>query len=94
MKIKLKPSARIKRRYFLLDSNSEEEIKKIILDYIGILGWAKAAPIFVKNVKILDGKIVLAIDRKEVDNVRAAFELSNFNIKILKVSGTLKGLIR
>ena len=92
MKFKLKPSARINRRYFLINEDFEEGIKKIIIDYIGILGWAKAAPVFVKEVKGLNGKIVLAINRGEINNFRAAFELSNSNIKILKVSGTLKGL--
>jgi len=89
MKLKLKSSARIKRRYILSDSRDKEEIEKIILDYLGILGWAKASPIFLKN---RDGGIIFAIDRKEVDNVRAAFEISNSKIKIIRVSGTLKGL--
>ena len=34
----------------------------------------------------------MQIDRKEINNVRAALELSKLNIKIKKVSGTLKGL--
>ena len=38
--------------------------------------------------------IILAINRKEIDNVRAAFEICTENIKVLKVSGTLKGLDR
>ena len=89
MKLKLKPSARIKRRYILFNTSQKEEIEKIILDYIGILGWAKASPIFVKTKS---EKLVLAVNRKEIDNVRAAFEIADSNIKILKVSGTLKGL--
>ena len=85
--MKLKPSARPDRRYLLIEAKSKEEIEKAILDYIGVLGWAKAAPVFVD----LKG-IVLCINRKEVDNVRAALELSERDIKVKKVSGTLKGL--
>jgi RNase P/RNase MRP subunit POP5 len=86
--LKLKPSARMKRRYLLIDGN-KEVIEKSILDYIGILGWAKASPKFVKK---LGGNIVLAIDRKEIDKVRGAFAISADKISVLKVSGTLKGL--
>jgi len=89
MKFKLKPSATISRRYLLLEAESKEQIEKVILDYIGILGWAKASPIFVKSKS---DKIILAVDRKEVNNVRAAFEMSREKIKVLRVSGTLKGL--
>jgi RNase P/RNase MRP subunit POP5 len=86
--LKIKPSAKIKRRYLLLENTEKKEVEKIILDYVGILGWAKAAPLFVN----LKGKLVLAVSRKELINVRAAFELSNSKAKILRVSGTLKGL--
>ena len=71
----------------------KEDIEKAILDYIGILGWAKASPAFIKDMRNqFDKKTVLAVNRKELDNVRAALEVSNFNIKILRISGTLKGL--
>jgi len=88
MKLRIKPSAKIKRRYLLIEG-TKNEIEKTILDYIGILGWAKATPLFVKTTKT---KIVLAVERKSLTDVRAAFELSKAKIKILKVSGTLKGL--
>jgi len=88
MKLKIKPSAKIKRRYLLIDS-SKEKVERAILDYIGILGWAKASPVFVKTKS---KKLVLAIQTNSVADVRAALELSKDNIKILKISGTLKGL--
>ena len=88
MKLKLKSSARIKRHYLLLNSSSKKEVEQAILDYIGILGWAKAAPIFLEN----KNNIILSIDRKEMNNVRAALELSNSDIKVSRVSGTLEGL--
>lgn len=87
--MKLKPSARMNRRYLLLSGGSQQDIEKIVLEYMGILGWAKAAPVFLKSKK---GNIILCIKRKMVDDMRAAFEISETKIKILRVSGTLKGL--
>ena len=88
MTLKVKPSAKIKRRYILIEGD-RTKVEKAILDYIGILGWAKAAPHFVKSEL---KNLVLAIERKSLTNIRAAFEISKEKIKILKVSGTLKGL--
>ena len=88
MTLKLKPSSRINRRYLFIEG-SKEDIEKAILDYIGILGWAEASPMFVKSEEDL---IILAIDRKSINDIRAAFELCKNNIKVLKVSGTLKGI--
>jgi len=87
MKLKIKPSAKIKRRYLLLSGN-KKDIEKAILDYIGILGWAKASPVFLTS----KNKLVLSINRKSLVEVRAAFELSKEKIKLSRVSGTLKGL--
>jgi RNase P/RNase MRP subunit POP5 len=89
MKLKTRPSSRIKKRYLLIQG-SKEDVERAILDYLGILGYAKASPMFIQLKKSKD-KIVLAIDRKELDDVRAAFELFK-GIKILSVSGTIKGL--
>ena len=88
MTLKLKPSARINRRYLLIEGK-REDIEKAILEYIGILGWAKSSPMFIKNESEL---IILAVDRKMINIVRAAFEMCKENIKVLKVSGTLKKL--
>lgn len=85
---KQKASARIKRRYLLIDAENKEEIEKAILEYIGILGWAKASPVFIDD----GGRTILSVDRKEVNNIRAAFEASTDNVKILRISGTIKGL--
>ncbi len=85
MKLKLRPSAKAGRRYLLLEASSKESVEKAILDYIGLLGWAKAAPFFVPQ-----NKIILAVNRGEIDKIRAAFALAK--IKVLKVSGTINGL--
>ena len=82
---KLPPTLRLKRRYLLVEAD-KKDIEKSIIEYIGILGWAKAAPLFSQNGK----RCVVAVNREELVNVRAALALSN--IDILRVSGTLKGL--
>jgi RNase P/RNase MRP subunit POP5 len=82
-KLKLRPSQRENRRYLLIETSKKEDVKKAILDYIGLLGWAKATPFFVKEK-------ILTVNRKEIDKVKAALVLAG--IKVIKVSGTLKGL--
>jgi len=91
MKLKEKASARVKRIYLLLEAKSRADVEKSIVDYIGILGWAKASPVFLEGGK-KEGRIVLSLDRGEVNNVRAAFEASPMKIKVLRASGTIKGL--
>lgn len=86
--LKLKSSARANRRYLLIEAKSRDEIEKTILEYIGILGWAKAAPVFIDSPR----HNILAVNREALSHVRAAFEVSQKNIKVIKVSGTLKGL--
>ena len=88
MKLKMKPSEKLNRRYLWIEASSKDEVEKAILDYIGILGWARAAPFFVKSEK----EIILAVNREELNNVRAAFGAASGKIRVLKVSGTLKGL--
>ena len=76
---------REKKRYLLLEGNfSKKEIEEIIMKYVGILGYAKASPMWI------DGKI-LAINRSEINYIRGAFVLSK-KVSVKKVSGTLKGL--
>ncbi|MBS3066076.1 hypothetical protein J4229_03470 [Candidatus Pacearchaeota archaeon] len=93
MKLKEKSSARIKRVYLLLEAKGRANVERAILDYTGVLGWAKASPIFVEGGKS-EGRIILSIGRAEINNMRAAFEASPLSIKILKVSGTIKGVER
>ena len=84
--LKLKPSARDKRRYFLVGTSSAN-IEVAILEYIGVLGLAKSAYMFVKNSGT---KIVGSCLRESLNDVRASLAFKR--IKIEKVSGTLKGL--
>jgi RNase P/RNase MRP subunit POP5 len=85
-KLKLKPSQRDSRRYFLF-SDTNKDIEKIILDYLGIFGAARAGYM---EVKSKNGRKIASIQRKSLDEVRAALALEG--ISILKVSGTIKGL--
>jgi RNase P/RNase MRP subunit POP5 len=85
--MKLKPSARLNRRYLLI-RGTKENVETAILEYIGVLGWAKSAPAFLSH----SGGCILAINRGEIVNVRAALALTKENIEVLRVSGTLKGL--
>ncbi len=87
----LKPSHREKKRYILIEGKDADEktIERIILDYVGVLGYARASPKIIKKSK---EKIIFAINRKELDNIRASFLLSGKKIQIKRVSGSLKKL--
>lgn len=78
---KLKPSLRENKRYLLVEA-SRKEVEDAILKFIGVLGYAKASPVFVKNA--------LAVNRESLNSIKAALCLAG--IKVKRVSGTLKGL--
>ena len=78
----LRKSMRERKRYLLVEGE-KEQVEKAILDYVGILGWAKACPVFVSHN-------ILAVNREELERIKASFELAG--IKIRKISGTLKSL--
>ncbi len=87
-KLKLRPSARDKRRYFLVKA-SNEKVEDAILDYVGILGFSKSAYMKVV-IKDFPGMLVGSCLVKSLDEVRAALALAG--IRIERVSGTLRGL--
>ena len=87
-KLNLKPSARDKRRYFLVQSTNEK-VESAILEYLGVLGFADAAYMKV-NTKDFPERFVGSCLVKSLNNVRAALALAR--IKIEKVSGTIRGL--
>ncbi len=86
-KLKLKPSARDNRRYFLIECADKEKVERAILDYVGILVLAKSAYLFVKRV---DGGIIGSCLRESLNPLLASLAFAG--LKVLKVSGTLKGL--
>ena len=89
MILKKKPSVKLKRRYLKVKAKSKKQVETVILEYLGILGFAEALPQFPKT-KFKN--IILAINTNQLDDIRAAFAISQESIEILKVSGTLKGL--
>lgn len=76
------PSHKENRRYILFEGN-KKDVENAILEYIGVLGFSKASPFFIKEN-------IVAVNREEIEKVRASFIFKN--IKILRVSGTIKGL--
>ncbi|MAG02911.1 hypothetical protein CMI42_06240 [Candidatus Pacearchaeota archaeon] len=87
----LKPSHRERKRYLLIkgkDAN-KNKIEKTILEFIGILGYAKASPQFISIEK---NRIILAINRESLNEIKSSFITSNKDIQMIKVSGTLKGV--
>ena len=85
-RLKLKPSARDKRRYFLVGT-SNAKVEAAILEYVGVLGFGKSAYMYVKKsgTKSVGSCLV-----KSLEDVRASLAFAG--IRIEKVSGTLKGL--
>jgi RNase P/RNase MRP subunit POP5 len=86
-KLRLRASEKDNRRYLLIKEKDNEKIERAILDYIGILGFAKSAYM---RVKFFSGGIVGAVRRESLNDVRAALSLAGISVE--RVSGTLKGL--
>ena len=89
-KLKLKPAVKDKRRYLLIAEGDNKKIEKSILEYIGVLGFAKADYMKVRVGGKFSGKTVGAIQRGELENIRAALALGG--IRVEKVGETLRGL--
>ena len=84
----LKPSHREKKRYLLIkgkDAN-KKAIEDVVLEFIGVLGFAEASPQVVKSGK---GSLILVINRGSLDKVRASFVMSKKDLQIVKVSGAV-----
>ena len=87
----LKPSHREDKRYILIKGKDADRknIEGTILEFIGVFGFAEACPQFLKG----SNGIILAVNRKSVDKIRASFLISEKDLQIVKVSGTIKNLI-
>ncbi len=88
----LKPSHREHKRYLLIsgsDANSSA-VDEAILRFVGILGYAKASPQIVKDAYGKHGKkIILSINRSELEKVRAALVFSGKDFVVESVSGII-----
>jgi RNase P/RNase MRP subunit POP5 len=87
----LKPSHREKKRYLLVRGKdvSRKGIENVILEFIGVLGYAESGVNFVKSDK---GKVILAVNREALDKIRASFVASDKDLRIERVSGSIKGV--
>ena len=85
----LKPSHREKKRYLLIKGKDADKktIDEVILEFVGVLGYAEASPKLISSSK---KEIILGINRRSLDKIRTSFLMSDKNIEIVKVSGTLK----
>ena len=87
----LKPSHREKKRYLLVKGRdvSKNNIEKIILEFIGVLGYAEVGISF---VKINKANVIIAVNREAIDKIRTSFLMSKKDLKIEKVSGSVKNV--
>ncbi len=93
----LKPSMKEKKRYLLIKGEKDikktkEIVYKAVLDFIGVLGAAKAGINWVKIQGLEKNLGVLSINRESLNQVRASLCVCPEKIEILRVSGTIKGL--
>jgi len=87
----LKPSHRERKRYLLIKGKdaSRKNIDEVILEFVGVLGYAEASPQVVKFGK---GWVALAINREGLDKVKSSFLMSGKDIRVEKVSGSVKNV--
>jgi len=87
----LKPSHREKKRYILVRGKeaNKKNIEEVILEFVGVLGFAETSPQVIKFEK---DSVLLAINRKMLDKVRTSFLVSEKDLRIEKVSGSVKNL--
>jgi RNase P/RNase MRP subunit POP5 len=90
MKI-LRSSHREKKRYLLLQGKDADKknIEEAILQALGILGFAQASP---QVIKFGRDFLVLAINRESINKIRTSFLISDKDIQIAKVAGSIKKL--
>lgn len=98
-KLKLLPTLREKRHYLIIkprakketsEKELKEKIEKVILNFIGIFGYAKAGPLFIELKK---NYAIVSITTKYVSLVKAALSLTN-ELECVGVSGTIKKVRR
>ena len=100
-KLKMLATLREKRHYLVLTANKttikEQDIKTLIneaiINFIGILGYAKAGVSFIEQGKTGESNpyFILSVLTKHVDAIKAALTLiKKPQIRCIGVSGTLK----
>ncbi|MFA5856150.1 MAG: hypothetical protein WC867_02235 [Candidatus Pacearchaeota archaeon] len=87
----LKPSHREKKRYLLLKGKDTNKkiLEEVILEFIGVLGYAESS---MKIIKFNENKMIISINRDSLNKIRSALLISEKDIKIIKVSGSVSNL--
>ncbi len=84
------PSHKENKRYLLVEGkNLKENIKKAILEFIGINGMSKTGLSFIETKK---NQAIICINREAINLVRASICVYKEKMEVTKVSGTLKSL--
>ncbi len=83
-------SHREDKRYLTLKGfDLKKNVKKALIDFLGELGYSKVSPAW---IIVGEDEGILCINRSMINYVRASFVLFKKEIKIMRVSGTLKKL--
>lgn len=82
----LKPSHKENKRYLLVEGkNLKKNVILAIKEFSGDLGLSQSSPMWIKEN-------IFSVNRKYLDLVKASFAVFHDEIKVLRVSGTLKAL--
>lgn len=79
------PSLKEKRHYLVIKPGNKEKLDKILIDFLGILNYARAGPQVIETRKEYT---ILSVITKYVKEIKAALAQSDF--KCVGVSGTIK----
>jgi RNase P/RNase MRP subunit POP5 len=82
--MKLPSTLREKRHYIIIKRTDEFRIKNALMDYLGIINYAKAGP----KVIHLQEKTAISLERDFVNIAKTALIMSK--IPVIKVTGTIK----
>ncbi len=86
-RLKMLPSLKEKRHYLVIKPGNKEKIDKILLDFLGVFGYARAGPQFIEARKEY---VILSIMTKYVKEVKASLAFSKSGLSCVGVSGTIK----
>lgn len=91
---RLKASMREKKRYVVVTFNKKlpkkqayKLVDSALLEFLGLLGYAKANPKFIQ-FDAAKGKVIICVNRKELSDVKSALVLAG--LACVGVSGILK----
>lgn len=83
-KLKLMPTLKEKKHYLVFQGD-KDKADKALLEFLGILGYAKASPMLIESKK---DKGIISFNSKYADEVKSA--LVFYGLHTLGISGTIK----